>query len=131
MSFRGTHKSILILALLTANCHAGIIEVISQVESGDRDNAIGRHGELSRWQVMGYVRRDYPDTDWLDVRSSRLAVFEELRKRSVHFVRRFGRPPTDFESALLWHCPNRKHPTTSDLDYAARVVALGCEQSRP
>lgn len=113
-----------ILMLFTAfACHAGIIENISWVESGDDDRAIGRSGELSRWQVMSYVRRDYPNTVWTNAASARLAVVEEMRRRVERFTKTHRRAPSEREQALLWRSPARvNRPTKGDLEYAARVA---------
>lgn len=116
-------KAILLTILTALSCHAGFLERLSLVESGNNDTAHGRSGEVSRWQVMEYVRRDYPGTVWTDQASARRAVVQELNARSARFMLRRGRWPTEFEQALLWHCPARVgHPTAADVDYAQRVA---------
>lgn len=116
----------LILMLFTAFvCRAGIIENISWVESGDDDRAIGRSGELSRWQVMESVRKSYPNVLWGDYAQARRCVVQELNQRSARFMQVRGRWPTEYEQALIWRCPNRvRHPTKADREYARRVAGL-------
>lgn len=114
---------LLYLPFFVTPAYAGIIENISWVESGDCDRAIGRSGELSRWQVMGYVRKDYPNTVWTNAASARLAVVEEMRRRVERFTKTHQRAPSERESAILWRSPGRvNRPTKGDLEYAAGVA---------
>lgn len=107
-------KAIICAVFIAYYCHAGLIENISMVESGNDDHTPGKHGELSRWQLMRYVRKDYPGTIWGDPQSARRAVVAELNLRSAKFCNRHGRWPTRFEQALLWHCPARVARPTTD-----------------
>lgn len=120
-------KALIVWLVIGFACvsRAGIIEGISQVETGDNDFAVGTHGELSRWQLMPDVRKSYTSVDWQSYTQARIAVAVELGLRLKRFEARYGHPATPLQTALLWRCPTRvAHPTISDLDYAQRVVAL-------
>lgn len=116
-------KAFIVLLFTVVACHASLIERLSLVESGDNDMARGRHGERSRWQIMGYVRRNYPNVVWSDPQAARRCVVQELNQRSAHFMGTHGKWPTPFQQAVLWHHPSyADHPTTSDTEYAQRVL---------
>jgi len=102
-----------------------IVAALSMKETGNNDRAIGAHGELSRWQLMDYVRRDYPGRDWRNPAEVQPVVIAELTKRANHFIQTHHRWPTAAEYSLLWHCQNRvSRPTAGDRDYAQCVVNL-------
>lgn len=92
---------------------------LSMIESGDRDNARGRAGELSRFQIK--------PTEWRrSVAGARvsptnpqiaLAVAQRIMaRRSAVFERSHRRAPTDFEFYVLWNAP-------AQVDRPSRVVA--------
>lgn len=102
------------------------IHRLSTLESANRDAAVGRRGELSRWQIIWYVRTNYPGVDWTDYRQARDVVLIELDARAHQFSRTHHRQPTDDELCLLWHRPaGVDHPTKSDLEYLRRFRLAG------
>jgi len=102
-----------------------IVAALSLVETGNDDRVVGTRGELSRWQLMSYVRKVYPGRDWSNPNAVRPVVITELTKRATHFRQHTHRWPTAAEYSLLWHCPNRvSRPSHDDRDYATRVVNL-------
>jgi hypothetical protein len=79
---------------------------LSMVESGDNDYAVGRAGEISRYQVL--------KKEWQSVTNSRAysqpqtaaAVARVLLGRRVQqFEQKAHRPPTSFEVYVLWNAP--------------------------
>ncbi|HEX3856535.1 MAG TPA: hypothetical protein VHY30_04475 [Verrucomicrobiae bacterium] len=82
---------------------------LSQVESGDNDRAIGRAGEISRYQI----RRDL----WIggNPRDAHMALVNAqsiMAVRVAGFAQRTHRAPTDLEFYVLWNAPaqiNRPH----------------------
>ena len=95
---------------------------MSQVESGDRDGAHGRAGEVTRWQMLSSLYKGHhPERE----SEARGWVYKEWECRAEAFCARKGRIPTTKEMALLWHCPARVgHPTAKDKDYAQRFENL-------
>lgn len=103
---------------------------LSMLESGDNDRAIGRAGEISRYQIL--------KQEWKSVTTSRrytdalLAkrVAEELMKRRMAaFNKAFGRHPSDFEFYVLWNAPQqlmRRQVTRTVAERAQRYQNL-CE----
>ena len=123
-------KSSLILILSTAFSLGAMdrFEALSMLESGDNDFAVGKHGEVSRYQIMPSVWREHTqapisratnglDAGWIamQIMDGRVEVFEVSHHKQ----------PSDFQFALLWHCPARvDKPTPSDVEYAKRFENL-------
>lgn len=98
---------------------------LSMIESGDNDYAVGKSGEVSRYQIRTNVWRIETcisvryATNHLIAKSVAVALMndrqQELNEGSF----------TDFQFALIWHCPSRwRRPTLSDIDYAQRFYNL-------
>lgn len=83
-----------------------IRDALGQIESADRDNAKGRAGEVSRYQIMPAVwsrystNRNYSDPETAWSVASRI-----LKDRTDRFEKRMGRPITSFEIYVLWNAP--------------------------
>lgn len=83
---------------------------LSQIESGDRDAAIGADGEISRYQILVMEWRrasSAPLSRALDSASALAVAQAIMSARCTAFAARRHRPPTDFEFYLLWHRPAR------------------------
>jgi hypothetical protein len=80
---------------------------LSQVESGDNDHAVGRRGEVSRYQMLPEVWRRYAwaKADWRRPSDSLSVARLAMSERCLVFERRFGRRPTDIEFYVLWNAP--------------------------
>ena len=108
---------------------------LSQIESGDRDEAVGRNGELSRYQVMPSVAMSFMERSG-ELRGMRLTVgWEQNRaiadrlaraiwqRRLLDFQMRYHRNPSITELYLCWHRPGRPtDPTTSEYERACRFA---------
>ena len=80
---------------------------LSQMESGDDDDAVGGAGEISRYQIRPEVWRRYapPEADWRKPDDALSVAREAMRDRCAAFERAAHRPPTDFEFYILWNAP--------------------------
>ena len=82
---------------------------LAMVESGEHDSAVGRHGEISRHQILPAFWRSGNPLD------SRVAQFERVHRRA----------PSDFEFYVLWNTPAQiKHPHRAVAERARRFMNL-------
>jgi hypothetical protein len=94
------------------------LQALSMIETGDDDNAIGRAGEVSRYQIKPGVWKEYfrkIKTGWNSAALLRAAATNPFTARNVAtailqdrcraFAARFHRQPTDREFYLLWNSP--------------------------
>jgi len=102
-------KTFALLLLLTMSASAmDRLDALWMMETGGNDQAIGKAGERSRFQVKGDVwqtvtrSRDYarPDT-------ARMVASRVMGRRVSAFASQFGRQPTDFEYYALWNAPTQ------------------------
>lgn len=97
----------LILMLLTARSFGmDRISALSMIESGDDDRKVGRHGEISRYQILKVEWRKV--TQSLAYRDPKVSLFvarKILNKRTLDFEVKFRRPPTNTEFYALWNAP--------------------------
>jgi hypothetical protein len=101
---------------------------LSEIESGDNDNAIGQAGEISRYQIMPEIFAQYffvvkPSPGVTAIRLTAAArnpftagniARSIMRDRCNAFAARYHRPPSDFEFYILWARPSR-------------LIGQGCE----
>jgi hypothetical protein len=80
---------------------------LSQIESGDNDKAVGRKGEISRYQILPDVWAAFaPETaNWQNPKDALAVAKETMKKRCTEFEQTYHRPPTDFEFYVLWNAP--------------------------
>ena len=80
---------------------------LSQVESGENDRAVGRAGEVSRYQMKPEVWRRFapPSASWGKAEDSLSVAKAVMQERCVEFERSNHRQPTDFEFYILWNAP--------------------------
>jgi hypothetical protein len=80
---------------------------LSQIESGDRDTALGVAGEVSRYQIKPKLWRRYaaPAADWEKPQDALAVAQAVMRPRCAEFERATHRQPTDFEFYILWNAP--------------------------
>ena len=109
-------------------------EALGMIETGNNDSEIGGLGEISRYQIMPSVWRQYsssrsyrnPATS-LDVAQRHWAALYSIFKQQAH------REPTDLDMYVLWNTrwgyyanrgfnPNRLNPVVRDR--AQRFVNL-------
>lgn len=102
-------------------------EALSQLESGNNDNAIGTAGEVSRYQIRREVWRRYATSgaNWKNPMDSLTVAQGVMNDRCAAFERSFHRSPNDFEFYVLWNAPAQIHrPCRSVRDRAERFCLL-------
>lgn len=103
---------------------------LSMLESGDNDNAVGSHQEVSRFQILPAVWREYASPESNPTISAHAILVAEsiMRARSERFTTTHHREPTPFEFYLLWNCPaNVLNPSAHESERARRFANL-CEK---
>lgn len=80
---------------------------LSQIESGDNDKAIGKMGEISRYQILPDVWAAFaPDNaNWENPKHALAVAKDAMKKRCTDFEKTHHRVPTDFEFYVLWNAP--------------------------
>ena len=82
---------------------------LSMIESGNNDAAIGRAGEVSRYQILPRLWQKYGGPGSRFARTNpriALGVARAIMSgRCADFARQFHRAPTDFEYYVLWNAP--------------------------
>jgi hypothetical protein len=96
----------LLLALTAISASGGLsnIEALSMIETGDNDGAVGRAGEVSRFQIRPAVWRQYTQSTAYD--NSRIASMvaqKHLLFLASIFRDRTGREPGEFDLYVLWN----------------------------
>ena len=84
---------------------ASLLPALSYIESRHRDKARGRAGEVSRYQVMPYVWREYKGRNPRDKAEADRVALRILTDRTARFTALRKRPPTTAETYLLWARP--------------------------
>ena len=80
---------------------------LSQIESGDNDKAVGKKGEISRYQILPDVWTAFAaeNANWENPKDALAVAKEAMKKRCAEFEQTFHRAPTDFEFYVLWNAP--------------------------
>lgn len=78
------------------------------IESGNNDRAVGRAGEVSRYQIKPLVWKRYTElTAYTDAGLSTWVADQHMAYLENVFQSRTGRQPTDFDRYVLWNAgPN-------------------------
>lgn len=105
-------------------CPSGsLFQALSAIESGDDDNAVGRSGEVSRYQIMRSVWRQYGKG--LNPRNpvhAKSVALKILLDRSEAFALRHNRPPSNRELYGLWNAPAQTMKLAMSRRVAERAV---------
>ena len=102
------------------------LAALSQIESGDRDTAVGRFGEVSRYQVspslwLHCTQRAGGITLPTDEKAARIVAYDIWESRVSAFRMKHHRNPTVQETYLLWHRPSRvMNPRAAERERAQR-----------
>lgn len=81
---------------------------LSMLESGDNDRAIGRAGEISRYQIMKAEWSSVtPSRRYTDPEMARTVAAEVMNRRLAAFTQVRRREPTNFEFYVLWNAPQQ------------------------
>jgi hypothetical protein len=82
------------------------LAALSQIESHNNDQAIGRQREVSRYQILpAYWKAANVAWHPTDPTTARSVVTWIMEARCDEFAARYHRPPDDFEYYILWHRP--------------------------
>ena len=115
--------TLLFATALAAQAGMSKLEAISMIETGNNDRAVGRAGEVSRYQIKPSVWKRYSASrNYHDHRLSAWVAAQYLEQLEASFLRQAGRPPTDFDRYVLWnggpsyyqrlgYASHRVHPT--------------------
>ena len=119
--------ALVILLLATTTQAMNILDALSMIESGNNDKAVGKAGEVSRYQIRPSVwRAQYREPmNPANPVHARLVASRILANRIHDFRFHQGCAPTTMEKYLLWRCPFRVlKPTKADLAIARRFANL-------
>ena len=102
------YRAILILAgsLSALSAQAGLSKLgaISMIETGNNDRAIGRAGEISRYQIKPRVWKRYTSSrHYQNTELSTLVADQYLAHLETTFRTKTGREPSDFDRYVLWN----------------------------
>jgi hypothetical protein len=110
-----------------------LLEALATVESGGNDRAVGRAGEVSRYQIKpGVWRRAVEDNGWKasakDARAAKRVANTILEERIKRFKQAVGREPTAREVYALWNAPGLLAQQRWRYERLPQVVRLRCER---
>jgi hypothetical protein len=100
---------------------------LSQIESGDNDKAVGKKGEISRYQILPDVWAAFApeNANWENPKDSLAVAKEAMKKRCADFEQTFHRAPTDFDFYVLWNAPAQiERPGNAVSERAKRFCNL-------
>ncbi len=101
---------------------------LSMIESANRDDAVGRVGEISRYQIRPEF---WPRGNPLDARAALLIAQRIMTARTAAFQLTHGRAPDDFEFYVLWNAPAQvNHPHRAVVERAERFVNLMADKDK-
>ena len=104
-------------------------EALSMLESGDNDYAVGRCGEITRFQIRAQY---WPGGNPRNAATALVVARNIMRARVERFVQTHGRQPTNFEFYVLWNAPAEvDHPVACVAERAQRFVNLVERDNRP
>lgn len=89
---------------LVAHAEFSKLEALSMIETGNNDAAIGRAGEVSRYQIKPRIWQGYSSSKaYRDVSVSAKVAGKHLADLEQSFRARTGREPGDFDLYVLWN----------------------------
>jgi len=92
------------------------------LETGDNDYAVGRCGEISRFQIRAEL---WPGGNPQNARAALGVARNIMQMRVERFEETHGRSPTNFEFYVLWNAPAEvDHPVPCVAERAHRFVNL-------
>jgi hypothetical protein len=95
---------ILMLTVLTACAGLSPLEAISMIESGNNDDAVGRAGEVSRYQIRPQVWRQFnQSSEYTNLRVATSVAQQHLNWLSKFYLERTGRTAEDFDLYVMWN----------------------------
>ena len=92
------------LFIAMANGGFSRLEAISLIETADNDRMVGDKGEVSRYQIMPFVWKQYsPSRNYHNPQQARRIAQQHLQSLEDLFRRKTGRPPTEFDIYVMWN----------------------------
>jgi hypothetical protein len=94
----------LLAGVLVTQAQLSRLEAISMIETGDNDTMVGAAGEVSRYQMMPRVWKQYSSSEAF----ADPAVSSQVAQRHVDwlesfFRKRAGREMTEFDRYVMWN----------------------------
>ena len=90
--------------VLMAQAGLSRLEALSMLETGDRDSAVGGVGEVSRYQMLPSVWKQYSRSQaYGDPVVSRQVAAQHLEFLETNFRKQAGREPSEFDIYVLWN----------------------------
>ncbi len=97
-------------------------KALSMLETGDNDYAVGRCGEISRFQIRPQL---WPGGNPQNTKAALMVARSIMQARVGRFEQTHGRSPNDFEFYVLWNAPAEvDHPVSCVVERAQRYVNL-------
>ncbi|PYM10170.1 MAG: hypothetical protein DME18_16820 [Verrucomicrobia bacterium] len=117
-------------AVTSINCNALTVrEALGMIESGNNDRAVGRAGEISRYQIKKNVWRKYSSSSRYSDMDHAWQVAEQVFSIRVdEFQRSTGRSPDSFELYVLWNAPGQFRAAGYKRSRISKVVAERAER---
>jgi hypothetical protein len=128
---------LVLTAVFTASSRAmELLDAIAMVESGGNDLAVGANGEVSRYQILPSVWRQYDASRRYGNRWVARAVARkhlDYLANTYRLLRHTGSTASNLDLAIMWNCgigayrraywnPEMVNPATQD--HARRIVNL-------
>jgi hypothetical protein len=86
---------------------AHLMAALSVIESGNNDKAIGKAGEVSRYQIIPRIWRTYGGGNPRNAVEAKRVATKIMTARIGQFEAKHGRQPTLVEVYALWRSPVR------------------------
>jgi hypothetical protein len=114
-----------LLTAAGAKAELSRLEALSLIESGDNDAAVGRAGEVSRFQIMPHVWSHYSGSRaFRNSKVSTEVAAMHLQELTTWFQRRTGRAASDFDVYVLWNAgPTYYHRIGFKTSRVNRVIS--------
>ena len=114
-----------LLTAAGAKAELSRLEALSLIESGDNDAAVGRAGEVSRFQIMPHVWSHYSGSRaFRNSKVSTEVAAQHLQELTTWFQQRTGRAASDFDIYVLWNAgPTYYHRIGFKTSRVNRVIS--------
>ncbi len=113
-----------LLTAAGAKAELSRLDALSLIESGDNDAAVGRAGEVSRFQIMPHVWSHYSGSRaFRNTKVSTTVAAMHLQELTTWFQQRTGRAASDFDIYVLWNAgPTYYHRIGFKTSRVNRVI---------
>lgn len=99
--------TIIVLALHFATVEAkpmSLWDALAEIESGRNDKAVGKCGEVSRWQILPAVWEQYrkPGMKPCNAKDAMVVAWNHYGDLGDGFILKTSRKPTETDMLILW-----------------------------